>query len=103
MITFWPISRKQKHNIVFLRHHFKGGQCALPQLCFHPAAWNVDARAGALAAILDHEAPLGMEVTSWESRAAGGKSLGYLMGSHNIPELPASRLVLNEKRTSILI
>lgn len=97
------MSCKQKHSMVFLRHHFKGRQCALLQLCFHPTAWNVDARAGALAAIPDHEVSLGMEVTSWESRAAGGKSLGHLMGSHNIPELPASRLVLNEKRTSILV
>lgn len=66
----------------------------------------MDARAGALAAIPDHEVPLAMEVTGWESRVAGRKSLEHLMESgdtHNILELPASRLVLNEKRTSILV
>lgn len=97
------MSYKQKHSVVFLRHHLKGRQCVLLQLCFHPTAWNVNARVGALAAILGHEVPLGMEATSWESRAAGGKSLGHLVESHNILELPASRLVLNEKRTSILV
>lgn len=44
-----------------------------------------------------------MEVTSWESSVAGGKSLEHLMETHNILELPATRLVFKEKRTSILV
>lgn len=63
------------------------------------------AKAGALAAILDHEVPLGMEVTSWEGRVAGRRNLehDHLVEPHNTIGLSASWLLLNERSEPLFL